>query len=346
MATAARCPARCGCWTCWAWARTANRPRRGGRARWTKRPSSTTAVIGSGYDGPVGVDLVRDGPHTLIAGTTGSGKSELLQTLVASLAVANRPDELTFLLIDYKGGSAFKDCARLPHTLGMVTDLDGHLVNRALASLAAELRRRERLLATHNCKDHPDYQTARRRNPTCCRRCPRLILVDRRSSPRWCGEVPSVHPGHGLDRPARPLARPPHGAGHPAPGGRGHLRHQGQHQPADRAAGDPTRWRPGRDRAPADAAIIAAEHPGPGPGPALGHRAVAPFQAGYVGAEYGVVELAAPARAPWAVAVPWARLGRRPGPAGDRRRPRSARTPRPTCPGCSWTRAEPPRPPS
>ena len=95
------------------------------------------------------------------AGTTGSGKSELLQTFVISLAVANRPDELTFVLIDYKGGSAFKECAELPHTLGMVTDLDAHLVERALSSLAAELRRREQVLADADAKDHTEYRAKR-----------------------------------------------------------------------------------------------------------------------------------------------------------------------------------------
>ena len=94
------------------------------------------------------MDLRRDGPHVLVGGTTGSGKSELLQTLIASLALGNRPDEMVFVLVDYKGGSAFKECALLPHTAGLVTDLDGHLTARALASLEAELRRRERLLRT------------------------------------------------------------------------------------------------------------------------------------------------------------------------------------------------------
>ncbi|MBO0894914.1 MAG: hypothetical protein J2O39_11095, partial [Acidimicrobiales bacterium] len=109
--------------------------------------SGTRAVIGAGLDGAYVVDLVRDGPHGLVAGTTGAGKSELLQSLVASLALANRPDRLNFVLVDYKGGSAFKDCARLPHCVGLVTDLDGHLAGRALASLSAELKRREVLLA-------------------------------------------------------------------------------------------------------------------------------------------------------------------------------------------------------
>ncbi|MEW2521101.1 FtsK/SpoIIIE domain-containing protein [Actinacidiphila alni] len=129
--------------------------------RWSRRPATTTFVLGTGYDGPMSLDLVRDGPHGLVAGTTGSGKSELLQSFVASLAAGNRPDELTFVLVDYKGGSAFRECANLPHTLGMVTDLDAHLVQRALDSLGAELRRRERILAEHDAKDHPEYRAKR-----------------------------------------------------------------------------------------------------------------------------------------------------------------------------------------
>ncbi|WP_066933206.1 FtsK/SpoIIIE domain-containing protein [Microtetraspora fusca] len=126
--------------------------------RWGR---STRAVVGVGPDGPFEIDISRDGPHALIAGTTGAGKSELLQTLICSLAAANRPDEMTFVLIDYKGGAAFKECVRLPHTVGMVTDLDGHLTQRALASLAAEIRRRERLLLAAGAKDIEDYQSAR-----------------------------------------------------------------------------------------------------------------------------------------------------------------------------------------
>jgi len=126
----------------------------------------TDVVIGEGFDGPFRLDIRRDGPHALIAGTTGSGKSELLQTLVASLAVANSPEHLTFVLVDYKGGSAFKDCARLPHTVGMVTDLDTHLVSRALTSLGAELKRREHLLAVPGAKDLEDYWALQRRDAT------------------------------------------------------------------------------------------------------------------------------------------------------------------------------------
>ena len=130
-------------------------------AGWAAAPGGSTSFsIGSGLDGPFALDLCRDGPHGLIAGTTGSGKSELLQSIVAALALANPPDALTFVLVDYKGGSAFASCARLPHCVGLVTDLDSQLVTRALASLAAELRRRERLLARAGAKDLEDYGQA------------------------------------------------------------------------------------------------------------------------------------------------------------------------------------------
>ncbi|MFD0787482.1 FtsK/SpoIIIE domain-containing protein, partial [Micromonospora azadirachtae] len=145
-------------------------------ARWTTGGRTTEAVLGISLDGPFALDLKRDGPHALVAGTTGSGKSELLQTLVASLAVANRPDAMTFVLVDYKGGSAFKDCVLLPHTVGMVTDLDTHLVSRALTSLTAELKRREHILAEAGAKDIDDYVDLLRREPSRTP-MPRLLIV-------------------------------------------------------------------------------------------------------------------------------------------------------------------------
>ncbi|MFF0190080.1 FtsK/SpoIIIE domain-containing protein [Streptomyces sp. NPDC005244] len=145
-------------------------------ARWRMGGQSTMAVIGESYDGPFGIDMRRDGPHGLIAGTTGSGKSELLQTIVASLAVSNTPENMTFVLVDYKGGSAFKDCVKLPHTVGMVTDLDAHLVERALESLGAELKRREHILAAADAKDIEDYQDLVRRDSS-HPSVPRLLIV-------------------------------------------------------------------------------------------------------------------------------------------------------------------------
>ena len=99
------------------------------------------------------MDHAWDGPHALVGGTTGAGKSELLQAWILGIATAHSPERVTFLLVDYKGGSAFRSCVDLPHTVGLVTDLSPHLVRRALASLSAELRYREHLLALHNAKD-------------------------------------------------------------------------------------------------------------------------------------------------------------------------------------------------
>ncbi|HEY4610991.1 MAG TPA: FtsK/SpoIIIE domain-containing protein, partial [Ilumatobacteraceae bacterium] len=129
-------------------------------------------VIGVAADGVVDIDLDRDGPHALMAGTTGAGKSELLRTLVAGLASASSPDHLTFVLIDYKGGSTFDACARLPHVVGVVTDLDEHLADRALRSLHAELRRREQLLRAVGAADLAAY----RRTAT-SEVLPRLVVV-------------------------------------------------------------------------------------------------------------------------------------------------------------------------
>ncbi|GAB2480288.1 FtsK/SpoIIIE domain-containing protein [Promicromonospora xylanilytica] len=137
---------------------------------------STEAVIGVSLDGPFALDMVRDGPHALVGGTTGSGKSEFLQTVVASLAVVNTPETMNFVLVDYKGGAAFSQCEQLPHTVGMVTDLDSHLVERALDSLKAELTFREHVLADAGAKDLEDYLDAQSRGyvgPT----LPRLLIV-------------------------------------------------------------------------------------------------------------------------------------------------------------------------
>lgn len=114
---------------------------RGGRA------ATLTAPVGRDADGPVIVDLVTDGPHALVGGTTGSGKSELLVSWVLAMAHGRSPAEVTFLLVDFKGGAAFAPLAGLPHVVGTLSDLDARLTRRAIESLRAELLRRERLLA-------------------------------------------------------------------------------------------------------------------------------------------------------------------------------------------------------
>lgn len=118
-----------------------------------RNDATLKAIVGQGTQYEYSLDLRTQGPHALVGGTTGSGKSEFLQAWVLSMAASHSPDRVTFLFVDYKGGAAFADCVELPHSVGLVTDLSPHLVRRALTSLRAELRYREHLLNRKKAKD-------------------------------------------------------------------------------------------------------------------------------------------------------------------------------------------------
>ena len=114
---------------------------------WHKQDQACLSVlVGESGDGPIAIDFINDGPHAVVVGTTGSGKSEFLKTMVMSIALQYSPVDVNFILIDYKGGAAFDSCAELPHVVGVITDLDEGLAARVLVSLEAELRYRERRL--------------------------------------------------------------------------------------------------------------------------------------------------------------------------------------------------------
>ncbi|SDY39330.1 type VII secretion protein EssC [Thermoactinomyces sp. DSM 45892] len=121
------------------------------------------------------IERMGHGPHGLIAGTTGSGKSEVIQSFLASLAIRYHPHDLVFLLIDYKGGGMSNTFEGLPHLVGTITNLDGALIERAKVSLRAELMRRETIFKEAGNVQHIDeyYRSSyREENPL-----PHLVIV-------------------------------------------------------------------------------------------------------------------------------------------------------------------------
>jgi len=132
-------------------------------ARWRERASVARLQVPIGVrrgGRPLLLDLhaTAHGPHGLVAGTTGSGKSELLQTMVVGLALTHHPHDVAFVLVDFKGGGAFGGLADLPHVLGVVTDLSGRLAERALVALEAEMDRRKRCFQEAGVSDIDQYQ--------------------------------------------------------------------------------------------------------------------------------------------------------------------------------------------
>lgn len=130
--------------------------------RWAKSDSAKSLAV------PLGARADNDfvylnlhekahGPHGLIAGTTGSGKSELVQSYILSLAVNFHPYEVAFLLIDYKGGGMANLFKKLPHLLGTITNLDGSQSKRAMASIKSELARRQDIFNLYGVNHINDY---------------------------------------------------------------------------------------------------------------------------------------------------------------------------------------------
>lgn len=116
------------------------------------------------------------GPHGLVAGTTGSGKSEILQTYILSTATLFHPYEIAFLIIDFKGGGMVNQFKELPHLLGAITNIDGKEINRSLKSIKAELQKRQRLFAEAEV-NHIDKYIKKFKTGEATQPLPHLIII-------------------------------------------------------------------------------------------------------------------------------------------------------------------------
>jgi S-DNA-T family DNA segregation ATPase FtsK/SpoIIIE len=154
---------------------------------WRMRPRSDLLRVPLGLrsDGePLILDLKEAaekgmGPHGLVVGATGSGKSELLRTLVIGLAATHDPQTINFVLVDFKGGASFADFAALPHVAGIITNLqdDTSMVDRAYDALLGEQQRRQRMLhEAGNLDNIRQYQAKWRSNPQ-MEPMPHLVII-------------------------------------------------------------------------------------------------------------------------------------------------------------------------
>lgn len=132
-------------------------------ARWASSRDSTV-VLGAGPRGPLAVDLREEGPHLLIEGPAGSGRTELLRSVAASLAAAGRPDRLGLLLVDGAGGErgeGLTACTELPHVTEHLVASDPVRMRAFAQALGAELKRRAAVLEAAGARDFTEWHTAR-----------------------------------------------------------------------------------------------------------------------------------------------------------------------------------------
>ena len=153
----------------------------GAAERWLKNRtySNIRGLIGQkagGADCYLDVHEKYHGPHGLVAGTTGSGKSETLQTYMLSLALSYSPDDVAFFIIDYKGGGMANLFRGLPHLAGQISNLSGNQVHRAMVSIKSENRRRQRIFSENGVNNINAY-TRLFKNREAFRPVPHLFII-------------------------------------------------------------------------------------------------------------------------------------------------------------------------
>lgn len=150
------------------------------KTRWdnSKVFQSMAAPVGVTKTGIISLDLhdKAHGPHGLVAGTTGSGKSEILQTYILSIATIFHPYEVSFVIIDFKGGGMVNQFKDLPHLLGAITNIDGKEIDRSLKSIKAELQKRQRLFAEAEV-NHIDKYIQKYKSGSVKTPIPHLVLI-------------------------------------------------------------------------------------------------------------------------------------------------------------------------
>ncbi len=148
--------------------------------RWSESQvfKSMSAPLGVSKTGVVYLDLhdKAHGPHGLVAGTTGSGKSEILQTYILAMSTLFHPYEVAFVIIDFKGGGMVNQFKELPHLLGAITNIDGKEINRSLKSIKAELQKRQRLFS-ENDVNHIDKYIKKYKSGEASVPLPHLIII-------------------------------------------------------------------------------------------------------------------------------------------------------------------------
>ncbi len=150
------------------------------KKRWSESNVSNSMAVplGVANSGVVTLDLhdKAHGPHGLVAGTTGSGKSEILQSYILSVATLFHPHEISFMIIDFKGGGMANQFRNLPHLLGTITNIDGKEINRSLKALKAELQKRQRLFAKADV-NHIDKYIAKYKTGNASYALPHLVII-------------------------------------------------------------------------------------------------------------------------------------------------------------------------